>query len=203
MQSDNVQHRSLRLCGSSIDARLDEPVPLRIRKRHAIEGLVVADDSSSRHTSAGSITQLLAGAGPLTVMKRRGRLGRQSLPTYVDTSPNGNGGSRESSNSAQLPSGLDGSEWHRRAGEGSRAAKSQSLVVRKVRRRQPSFVDMLKDTLYRDRGPSAPLSGRPWRNDSPQDEDVTAFRTGSKAVGEGAGQMATVFPSSANSRVGA
>jgi hypothetical protein len=203
MQSGNVQHRSLRLCGSSIDARLDEPIPLRIQKTHESEVPVVAEDSSSRHTSAGSIAQLLASAGPLTIMKRRGRLGRQSLRTYVDNSRDGDGDSRDFSNCAQLPSGLDGSEWHRQTEKGTKATKSQSLVVRKVRRRQPSFGDMLKDTFYRDRGPSAPLSGRPWRSDSPQDEDATTFRTKSKAAEEDAGQAATVFPTPANSRIGA
>ncbi|KAH8173042.1 hypothetical protein LIA77_07297 [Sarocladium implicatum] len=189
MQSSSIQNRSLRLCGSSIDARLDEPVPLRIRKSHEGEDPIVNNGSNSRRTSAGSVSHLFTNARPLTIMKRRGRPGRPPLRNFVDTPADPHDVLRELSSCQHLPNSLDGPAWHYRPGTEAQVTHTQSLAVRKTRERQPSLVALLKDTFQRDRGPSEPLFGRRWRSDSPWslDEDVT--HPGTEGVGPDLRQM--------------
>jgi hypothetical protein len=160
MQQGNTHSRGLNLCGSSIDARLEEPVPLRIRTSHEREDADIVTGPDSRHTSSGSVAQLLAGAGPLTIMKRRGRQNRPSLGMYMDASQRSEGTVRESSSSTQVGNGLDGSGWLHRDTRDQPTAKTQSLIIRKIRQRQSSLAGVLKDTFHHECGPSAPLVGR-------------------------------------------
>jgi hypothetical protein len=169
MQQHTRPAGRLSLCGSSIDARLEEPIPLRIGKDdHKREDMGIDSESSSRQTSSGGVAELLAGAGRLTIMKRRGRHNRPSLRSYMNTQGPSESAERASSSSTQFGNNLDGSLWTKRHDIDPAGLKSDSLIVPKVRQRPTSMTEVLKGAIRQERGPSSPLSGRFWRSNSPK-----------------------------------
>lgn len=161
--------RRLSLCGPSIDARLEEPVPLRIDRDHQDrDDAGFASDSSRRQTSSGSVAQMLAGAGRLTIMKRRGRHNRPSLRSYMDTQEPSEGAERATSSSTQFSNNLDGPVWNKDHDMDLAGTNSVSLIVPKVRQRPTSVTEILRGAIRQQRGPSLRLSGRLWRSDTPK-----------------------------------
>lgn len=51
-------------------------------------------------------------------------------------------------------------------------AKTQSLIVRKVRERRPSVINQLKETLHTKRKVSAPVNGHEWSNSLPAERSI-------------------------------
>lgn len=193
----NTHPRGLGFCGSSIDARLEEPVPLRVRKSHGEDDADIVSGPSSRCTSSGSVSRVPPTAGPLTIMKRRGRHNRPSLRAYMEGPVRSSSPGRMSSASQRIVN-LDSSKWLQQpVGHAAQATKHQSLIVRKVRPRQSSLGDFLRDALHQGRKPSFPILGRPWRSDSPDcksgaapehHEELTDDRTGLNQVSLACGQ---------------